>query len=200
MQKTKHIWKILFFDMGVIEFGPVGVFLIVFYLNDFSRAALSLGIATIVALALSLVVNRRIPWFALFSGLVTITTSLLTYLYDAPWVLIVKDTVYYYLFAGIIGFALWKQRSILELFFGHIFAISDRAWNILEKRWLVFFLTAGTANEIVRMMLTPEQWVIYKQGVIVVFVIFGMWQFGVSRKYRLSEADSWGLRKKRVRQ
>jgi intracellular septation protein len=195
MKRRSYLWKIALFDMGIIEFGPVGVFVAFFYLSDFLTAALSLGVATVVALALSLVVNKRIPWFALFSGLITITTSLVTYIYDAPWVLIVKDTVYYYAFAVLLGIGFWKKVHILEKFFGHIFAISDRAWMILERRWFVFFIIAGSLNEIVRMVLTVEQWVMYKQVVLAVFIVFGLLQFLVSRTYRLPEGDAWGFRK-----
>jgi intracellular septation protein len=195
MKKHKHIWKILIFDMFVIEFGPVGVFFVAYYLADFLTAALSLGAATMFAMVLSWVVNRRLPWFAIFSGTITILTSLLTYFYVAPWMLIVKDTVYYFLFAFLLGLSLWKNLGLFQAFFGHIFAITNMGWQILERRWFIFFLLAGAANELVRLYLTVDQWVIYKQVIVIVFLTFGLYQFTISRHHRLPEADNLGLRK-----
>jgi len=195
MKKHSHIWKILVFDMFVIEFGPVGVFFLVYYLADFPQAALALGVATLLALVLSKVVNKRVPWFAIFSGTITMITSVITYIYTAPTVLILKDTVYYFLFAGILLFGVWKERHIFEKFFGHIFALAEEGWKILERRWLVFFLIAGVLNEVVRMSLSTSEWVVYKQVVVIGFVLFGMYQFQVSMRYRLAEADEYGLRR-----
>jgi len=57
--------------------------------------------------------------------------------------LIIKDSVYYFLFAFMLGFSLWKRRSVLKTFFGHVFLIEEKGWRMLEKRWFVFFLFAG---------------------------------------------------------
>ena len=181
--------------MFVIEFGPVGVFFVAYYSFDFLMAALALGAATLVALVLSQFVNKRVPWFAIFSGSITILTALLTYLLTAPWILIIKDSVYYGLFALFLGISLWQKKSLFKTFFGHIFAITEEGWRILEGRWFVFFVFAATSNELVRMFLSADEWVLYKQAIVFVFLGFGLYQFRVSIKYRLPEADALGLRK-----
>jgi intracellular septation protein len=195
MKKHLHIVKIVGFDMFVIEFGPVGVFLLTFYLSDFITAALALGIATFITLILSQLVNKRVPWFALFSGSVTIVSSFVTYLYTAPGILIFKDTAYYALFATILIISLWRRRSLFQAFFGHIFAITDTGWRLLEVRWLAFFILAAISNEFVRMNLTVEQWVIYKQVMLALFFFYGTYQFRVTIRHRLPDADKWGLRR-----
>ena len=175
MKKHNHIWKILIFDMFVIEFGPVGVFFVAYYFLDFLKAALALGGATLVALVLSQFVNKRVPWFAIFSGSITILTALLTYLFTAPWILIIKDSVYYGLFALFLGISLWQKKSLFKTFFGHIFAITEEGWRILEGRWFVFFVFAATSNELVRMFLSADEWVLYKQAIVFVFLGFAFW-------------------------
>jgi intracellular septation protein len=195
MKKHAHIWKILGFDMFVIEFGPVGVFFIAYYLSDFPIAALSLGIATFIALVLSKIINKRVPWFAIFSGSITMITSAVTYYFDAPVVLILKDTIYYFLFAGILAYSMWRGKYLFKAFFGHIFAITDNGWRTLQRRWLGFFLLAGSANELVRIFLTTAEWVLYKQVLVVVFLVFGLYQLRVSNQERTEEGDRWGIRK-----
>ena len=194
MKKHRHIWKIFIFDMFIIEFGPVGVFFIAYYLFDFLSAALALGVSTLGALLLSKVVNKRVPWFAIFSGSITMLTALLTYVFTAPWMLIVKDSIYYFMFALFLGFSLWKGLSVFKSFFGHVFAMEEAGWKILEKRWFVFFVLAGSSNEFVRVSLTVDQWVAYKEAIVLIFLTFGLYQFRVSSKYRLPEADKLGLK------
>ena len=195
MKKHSHIWKIFIFDMFIIEFGPVGVFFITYYFSDFPTAALALGVSTLAALVLSKLVNKRVPWFAIFSGVVTFTVAMITYFYTAPWVLVVKDSVYYSLFAVLLGVNMWRGQSLFRAFFGHIFALEDEGWKILEQRWLTFFILAALSNEVVRWFLTIEQWVVYKQAIVMLFLGFGLYQFRVSAKYRLPEADRLGLRR-----
>ncbi|MFT5036682.1 MAG: intracellular septation protein [Candidatus Azotimanducaceae bacterium] len=181
--------------MFVIEFGPIGVFFIVYHFSDFMWAALSLGVSTLIALILSQVINKRIPWFAIFSGSITIFTALLTFLFTAPWILIAQDSVYYFLFALLLGVSMWKNLGLFRSFFGHIFAIAFEGWNVLEQRWFVFFILAGLSNEFVRVFLSTDEWVTYKQVIVLLFLIFGLYQFRISSKYRLEEADRLGLRK-----
>lgn len=194
MKKHAHIWKILIFDMFIIEFGPVGVFFATYYLSNFLTAALALGAASFVTLILSRIVNKRVPWFAIFSGVVTIITALATYIYSAPWVLIVTDSVFYFSFAILMALGLWRRQSVFKLFFGHIFAMQPKGWSVLEMRWFFFFLLAGISNEAVRIVLSANDWVLYKQGLVLVFLAFGLYQFRVSTLYRLPEADRFGLR------
>ena len=195
LKKNAHILKMLGFDMFIIEFGPVGVFLLVNYLVNFITAALALAIATVVAMLLSKIVNKRVPWFAIFSGVVTIITAFVTYWYNAPWVLIFKDTVYYALFAIILTISLRSTQTIFEKFFGHVFALTKTGWKVLEQRWRIFLVLAAVMNEYVRIFLTVDEWIIYKQIILVVFFLFGMYQLRISSKYRTEEADKWGFRK-----
>jgi intracellular septation protein len=197
LKKNKHILKMLVFDMFVIEFGPIIVFFIVNYFAGFMSAALALAIATLLTMVLSKIVNKRVPWFAIFSGVITIVTSLVTYFYTAPSVLIIKDTVYYFVFAGMLLVGIYTGRSVFEKFFGHVFAITKQGWQTLEMRWCGFFVFAALSNEYVRIFYTAEAWVLYKQAILLVFFAFGMYQFKVSMKHRLPEADRFGLRKLR---
>ncbi len=195
MKKHYHIWKLLIFDMFVIEFGPVGVFFIAYYLSSFSIAAVSLAVATFVSLVASKIINKRVPSFAIFSGTITILTALITYYFKLPEVLIFKDTVYYLFFASLLFLSIWKEKGLFKAFFGHIFAIEDKGWFVLERRWLVFFILAGCSNEYVRNFLSDDDWVIYKQVVVFFFLGFGLYQFTITSKYRLGETDKLGLRK-----
>lgn len=180
--------------MFIIEFGPVGIFFLTYHFTDFLRAALALGLSTLIALTLSRLVNGRTPWFAICSGSITITTSLVTYFYNIPSLLIIRDSVFYIFFAIVLGVSMARGMHVFKIFFGHIFAITNEGWRILETRWLAFFVLASASNEYARIFLNPDAWVVYKQCVVIGFIFFGTYQFRVSMRFRLPEADSLGLR------
>ncbi len=195
MKKHLHIVKLIGFDMLVLEFGPVGVFYLVFYLAEFFAASLALAVATLATLIASKIVNRRVPWFALLSGTVTILTAGLTYFLTSPTILIVKDTVYYGLFAAALGVSVYRRLHLFRTFFGHVFAITDEGWRTLERRWALFFLAMAVSNDVVSITMTADAWVIYTHFALAVFLAFGFYQLRVSMRHRLAEADAWGLRK-----
>jgi len=194
MRPHAHLWKLFILDLLTIEFAPVAVFVLAYHLSDFPRAALALCVTTFLTLVLSYVVNARVPWFALSSGCVTMLTSYVTYRYDLPGVLIAMDSAYYFLFASALGIGAVFRLHLFRTFFGHVFAITERGWRILERRWLCFFVFAGATNELVRIYLTYDEWVVYKQGMVLLFLTFGLYQFRVSSTHRTAEGDRRGLR------
>lgn len=195
MKRYGDIWKLFILDLFIIEFGPVGIFFIVYYITNFTNAVLALGISTIIALLASQLINKRVPWFAVFAGSATILTAGLTYWFNLPWILIFKDTVYYLFFASILALSLFLHKDIFKVFFGHVFSLTATGWRVLERRWLYFFIFAGLTNELVRHLLTVDQWVLYKQGIVILFILFGLYQLRVCSHYRAPNADKLGLRK-----
>lgn len=195
MGKATHTpLKSLIVDMLVIEFGPVGVFFVVYYLMNFFQAALFLALSTLASLLLSFAVNKRLPWFALISGFATMTIALSTYIFASPTLLIVKDSLYYSLFALVLGVSIARKRYIFKTFFGHVFNMTDNGWKLLQKRWIVFFIAVVVGNEIARRALTPDEWVLYKQIIVLLFVSFGFYQLKLIRMHRSPEASLNGFR------
>jgi intracellular septation protein A len=170
-------------------------FFIVFRYTDFFVAALALGISTFLTLILSKLINKRLPYFAIYSGLITISTSALTYFLKIPDILIIQDSIYYLLFFVVLLLSIIRKKYILKLFFEHIFLISDFGWRSLQIRWSVFFLVALVGNELSRNLLSPEAWVEYKKIAFLVFIVFGFYQFTLSSKTRLENANILGLRR-----
>jgi intracellular septation protein A len=72
--------------------------------------------------------------------------------------------------------------------------MTDLGWNILTKRWIAVFIILTVTNEIARMYLTPQDWVIYKSLATVGTIIFSLYQFTLSKKERLPESSPWGMR------
>lgn len=193
--KKYYLIKIIALDIGLIELSPIIVFFISYGLFGFGTAALALGITTLLTIIVSIFVNSRLPYFAIFSGLITAATSLLSYFFKTPDILIIEDSVFNLLFFLFLFYSSIKKKLILKKFFGHIFLIKDSAWKKLQIRWQIFFLLSFILNEYIRLAHSPEIWVEFKKYYFILFFIFGNYQFTLSAKERLEGSDRLGLRK-----
>lgn len=180
-----------------IEFLPVVAALVVFPRFGFTGAVTAIVATTIASLLLSLYVDKRVPRFGLFSALSVVALCALTLVSDNPDYIIILDTL------GSVGFALLllggRVRGVLflKVFFERYFAITDHGWRILTMRWAAFFTVFAVLNEYVRLFRTPEEWVVFNAVAAVAALLFGTYQFTLSRRERLPEASAWGLRMER---
>lgn len=178
----------------VIEFGPLLLFFLVFEFFNFMTSVIILVIAVVLALCASIFIQKRIAIFPLFSSGSVVVFGLATVFLHDPNFIIFKDTLFYGIFGTFILIALSKGNLLLKKLFTSIFAITDVGWRIVSLRWGIFMILLALSNEIARIYFSADEWVLYKMGTLVVLTIFSGWQFLLSRKERLPEANSWGLR------
>lgn len=186
--------------MLVIEFAPLAIFFLLYHTCSFGKAALGFALATLVTLLISKFVNQRIPWFIIITGGITAGSALLSYLLHLPNILIITDSIFYFAFAGLLASGVFHTRQVFATFFGHIFCISSTGWRILEHRFMILFLAAGIGNELVRSLGNVHDWIIFKQWLVGVFLVFGFYQLRVTSSYRTEEADRFGLRSQALRE
>lgn len=181
-------------SVALIEFIPIIAALMAFPHFGFSGAVTALIMATVVSLVLSLFIDKRVPRFGLFSAILVVVLGALTLISNNPDYIIVLDTF------GSLGFALlllggrWRGLLFLKIFFERYFAITEKGWRILTVRWALFFIFFAGINEYVRLFRTPEEWVYWNAFGALAAIVFGMYQFTLSRRERLPEANVWGLR------
>lgn len=178
----------------LIEFGPLVLFFITFELFNFMTSVAILVGAMVVTLIASVRLYKKIALFPLFASLTVIIFGALTVFLHNPQYIIFKDTLYFGGFGLIILIPLFFGKLVLKSLFISIFAITDRGWKVVSIRWAVAMLLIAGTNEWARVYFTPEQWVTYKFIILVLLMVFSVWQFFLSRKERLPEASPWGLR------
>lgn len=177
------------------ELAPVSVFFIVGQFYDFLTCVLILVMTTLGALFISWIYERRLPFLAIFSTLFIVVFGLITLVYKSPDVFIFADSLYYFTCAAAVGYGLLRRHLYLKWLFERTFAMSDEGWYILSLRWLYLFIFAGVANELVRILFTPDIWIDYKFLKVLLIAGFGMYQFTLSRRFRIPElSNKWGLR------
>ena len=156
--------------------------------HDFRRATWVLVGLSVVALALSLAVERRIAPIPAFSGGAALIFGGLSLALHRNDLLQMKMTIV----DGCLGAALFGglilKRNPLKRLLGGALTLPDPAWRVLTIRYGLFFWGSAIANEIVRRTQTPEIWATFRVIAIVAAVLFGIAQFPLLRKYWSDDA------------
>lgn len=101
-----------------------------------------------------------------------------------------KPTMIYALFAGILGFGLWRGQSYLRTVMGEALPMQDEGWMILTKRLTIFFAVLAVLNELVWRGFSTEVWVNFKTfGLTAALFLFFMTQGSVFSKYGIEKVE-----------
>lgn len=176
------------------EFAPILTFITVAETHGFHTGLIWLVVVALISLILSWVIERRIPKFGLIASGTILLFGMMSIITHDEFYIIIKDTLYASSFGLALLGGLIFRRSYLQVLFGDFFALTERGWFILTVRWTVFFFLLAISNEIARRFLTEYMWLYYKLAAIVATNIFGFYQFTLTRRERLPEANEWGLR------
>ena len=66
--------------------------------------------------------------------------------------------------------------------------LSDVGWDLLNKRWMIFFFTLAFLNELVWRTQSEEFWVNFKVwGMLPITFIFTAFQVSLITKYKTNE-------------
>jgi intracellular septation protein len=156
--------------------------------HDFRTATWVLVGLSMVALALSLIVERRIAPIPAFSGGAALVFGGLSLALHRNDLLQMKMTIV----DGCLGAALFgglvMKRNPLKLLLGSALTLPDQAWRVLTIRYGLFFWASAIANEFVRHTQTPEVWATFRVVAMVAAVLFGIAQFPLLKKYWRDDA------------
>jgi intracellular septation protein len=186
--------KKLFIGLS-IEFGPIVVFFLTAPEMGFMPSTGLFVALTALSLGYAFIMERRVAYFPLIAGLSVILSGVATLTFDEPLFLIVKDTIYNGAFAIVLIAGLLKGKGLLKPLFKTLFAMNDTGWKILSLRWAILFILLAVSNEIVWRNYDEITWVAYKGYSTFVTIIFAVYQFRLSKEYRLPDSNSWGMKR-----
>ena len=147
----------------IIEFGPVAIFFFFFLkTGSIQEAILPLMIASVIAMIISLISEKKVPPMLLFSTVLILIFGSLTIYLDDPFFIKVKVTIVNLIFAIILLFGLFVKKPFLKKLMGHSLQMSDESWLGLGKRWAFFFLFLAVCNEIIYRNFSDAVWVNFK--------------------------------------
>ena len=175
----------------ITDFGPLLVFFFFYYNNDKSLiiAIPPFIIATIISLALVWILEKKIPMVPLISGILITFFGGLTIYFDNPIFIYIKPTIINILFGLALLFGKYfTNEPILKKILGKSIILADEGWNILTKRWIIFFFSLALLNEIVWRTQSEEFWVNFKVwGLLPITFVFTAFQVSLITKYKLDE-------------
>ena len=175
----------------VTDFGPLVIFFFYYYNNskDLTIAIPPFIIATLLALAVVWFLEKRIPMVPLIGGILITFFGGLTIYYDNPIFLYIKPTVINILFGLALFFGKYfTKEPVLKKIMGKSIVLSNIGWELLNKRWMLFFFSLAFLNECVWRTQSEEFWVNFKVwGMLPITFIFTAFQISLINKYKINE-------------
>ena len=175
----------------VTDIGPLVIFFIFYYNNDknLKIAIPPLIVATIIAVLIVWILEKKIPMIPLLSGILITLFGGLTIYFDNPVFLYMKPTIINILFGLALLFGrFFTKEPVLKKILGKSMPLSDEGWEILNNRWMYFFFGLAILNELVWRTQSEEFWVNFKVwGLLPITFIFTAFQIGLINKYKLNE-------------
>jgi len=175
----------------VTDIGPLVIFFFFYYNSDknLKVAIPPLIVATIIAVLIVWILDKKIPMVPLLSGILITLFGGLTIYFDNPIFIYMKPTIINILFGLALLFGrFFTSEPILKKILGKSIPLSDEGWQILNKRWMYFFFCLAILNELVWRTQSEEFWVNFKVwGMLPITFTFTAFQIGLINKYKLNE-------------
>ena len=175
----------------ITDFGPLLIFFIFYYQSGLNlRVAIPpLIIATLLSLAIIYLLEKKVAFMPLASGIVITFFGGLTLYFDNPVFIYVKPTVVNILFAFVLIFGkFFSKEPLLKKLFKNSFKLLDEGWNKFNDRWILFFFFLAILNEIVWRTQLEEFWVNFKVwGLLPISFLFTVSQIPLIKKYQIKK-------------
>ena len=175
----------------ITDFGPLLVFFSFYYKSEknLTVAIPPFIVATIIALAVMWLFEKKIPKVPLLSGILITFFGSLTIYFNNPIFIYIKPTIINILFGLALIFGKYfTNEPVLKKLMGKSISLTNEGWNILNKRWIYFFFGLAILNELVWRTQSEEFWVNFKVwGLLPITFIFTGFQIGLINKYKSNE-------------
>jgi intracellular septation protein len=147
-------------------------------------------VATLVSLAVSLAVTRRLPIMPFVTGIVVLVFGGLTLWLQDDTFIKMKPTIVNTLFGSVLLGGLLFGKSFIGYVFDSVFSLTDEGWRKLTLRWGIFFLVLAVLNEVVWRNFSTDTWVSFKVfGIMPLTILFTLTQVPlITRETRAAEA------------
>lgn len=161
----------------VVEYGPLAVFVAVYFSQGLMPATVALMIATVIGVGVSWFATRKVPLMPVVTAIIVLVFGGLTLWLNDENFIKMKPTIIYALFAIVIGGGLVLGKSALKKVLGHAVSMDEAGWRSLSVRVALFFAAMAVANEVVRHVMSTDHWVLWKMpGSLIITLVFMMAQ------------------------
>ena len=159
----------------LVEMGPLLAFFVANWLGGPYWATGAVMAATAVSLAVSWTATRKIAVMPLVTAAFVAVFGVLTFVFQDQAFIQVKVTLINAMFGAALLVGLMFGRSYVKLIMEQAITMPDAAWRTLSLRWGVFFMAMAVLNEVLRHLLSWDDWVTFKTfgllGLTLVFAV-----------------------------
>lgn len=169
-----------------VDYAALVVFAAVYFLGgrDFMKATAAIVIASILALIVGGLVERRIAWLPLFVGGTAALFGGLTLIFHDPRIMKIKPTVIHFALAAVLFGGLVLKRNPLKRVLGAALVLPDEVWRKLTFRFGVLYVVLGVANIVIWRTQSEATWVFFKTfGLEVMTIAFSLTQLPLLMKH-----------------
>ena len=173
----------------ITDFGPLLIFFTIYYKsgNNLTIAIPPLIAATLIAVIIMYLVEKKIPYVPLIGGIVISLFGGLTLYFNNPIFLYMKPTIVNIIFASILIISkIFFNKNFLKFFLQSAFQLDEIGWNKLNFRWAYFFIFLAILNEIVWRTQPETTWVNFKVwGMLPITFIFTGLQMPLINRHKI---------------
>lgn len=173
-----------------LELGPLLLFFVANAKYGIFAATGVLMAGVVLTLAVSWAITRHLPAMPVVTAALVLVFGSLTYFLHDETFIKLKVTILYALFgAGLIG-ALYFGKLLLPIVFDMAIHIDDAGWRKLTWRWGLFFFALAGLNEVLRRVLTTDDWVNFKVfGILPLTLVFALTQAPLIMRHEIRPQD-----------
>jgi len=171
---------------SLIEIIPLILFFIANAKYGIIFATKTFVITTLIALIISYLYFKKISTPLLITTFLVLIFGGLTIFFKDPTFIKLKPTIVYFLFSLFLFVGLALKKNFLQIYLSNLIKINDTGWNILTKRWGIFFLLMALLNETIWRNFSTDFWVSFKVfGFLPLTIIFTLLQQNLIKKYSI---------------
>ena len=146
----------------LFELGPTLVFFATNAFWGLAAATAAVMAATLLAVALGIVLDRRVPVIALATLTIVLILGGASLVFDDETFIKIRPTVGSCLFALALLVGLLFKPSFLERALGIQLQLTMKGWRVLTGFWIAFALFLAAINELVWRTMPTDTWVSIK--------------------------------------
>ena len=167
-----------------IEYGPLIVFFVTYWLAGLFPATAAIVLATVVGLCLSYLVERHIPTMPLITAVIIVIFGGLTLWLQDETFIKMKPTIIQLTLGAILLGGLSANKVFLKSLMGSSLQMEDVGWSILTRRLSLFFFAMAALNEVVWRTQSTDFWVNFKVfGILGLTILFLIAQTLLLKRY-----------------
>jgi intracellular septation protein len=168
------------------DYGPLAAFFIAYLLGGLYVATGVLMAATVIAVALALVYERRVPPAPVVTAAIVMVFGGLTLWLQDERFIKMKPTIVQALFAVILFGGLLVRRPLLKPLLQAAWTLTDAGWHALTFRFGVFFAAMAALNEVVWRTMSTDVWVNFKIfGILLLTILFTVAQVPLIARHQI---------------